>query len=67
MKEKIKPCPFCGSEVEIRDTTFGDSMILNYTIECLGENCCMSPDVWVEESEIGDLIKEWNTRTEIKE
>lgn len=52
------PCPFCGSETEIETTTFGDSMIDYYRVNCKQNG--HSLDWWVDSE--GDAITVWNER-----
>jgi len=56
---EIKNCPFCGSECEVRSTTFGDSMTEYYCVECKADDAhCLNN--WDDTPE--DAIKTWNQR-----
>ncbi len=59
MKEKIKPCPFCGSKAEVYESDRGS------WVECSNGDCNIGhkSENWLT----GYAIKSWNTRTEIKE
>lgn len=56
MAEKLKPCPFCGGEVEIYG---GPETKEAYYIQC---DC--GAFVSALSTDINDLIKVWNTRSE---
>ena len=68
---EIKPCPFCGGEVDIHDTLVDNSVDENevsnkiyyvYCLDCgaiLGPNC---PDG----RSLGQAAEEWNTATYYK-
>ena len=58
-KIKLKPCPFCGSEVYIEDLGVekGDHY---YMIQCTNEDCDAA--TCFGEKNKKDFIKAWNTR-----
>lgn len=51
-------CPFCGSDVEIEETTFGDSSEIYYRVNCKKKG--HSLDWWSEN--INEAINVWNER-----
>lgn len=56
MKEKLKPCPFCGSEnIVIKRSPVSDRF-------CATCNSCFCGSAWF--SYEGQAIKAWNDRTE---
>jgi len=55
----IDSCPFCGSECNIENTTFGDSMFKYYRVRCTGEDE-HAIDSWQDTPE--EAIKFWNKR-----
>lgn len=52
------PCPFCGSDTEIETTTFGDSMIDYFRVNCKQKG--HSLDWW--SNTIDEAILVWNER-----
>lgn len=57
MTDLFKPCPFCGSRIEVRET-FG-----RLVAGCENKRCQMRPDTWLTAGEIYDvreLAKFWN-------
>lgn len=52
------PCPFCGSDTEIETTTFGDSMVDYFRVNCKQKG--HSLDWWVTSKE--EAISVWNER-----
>ena len=56
MKNKLKPCPFCGGEATIKRNLYGD-----YYIACNNKNClCVAfTIIFARESE---AIGVWNRR-----
>ena len=59
MTVNLKPCPFCGGFVEIRDEADGRDE--TYIIHCM--NCYMdySKFIWRARGK-DDIAKEWNRR-----
>ena len=71
---KLKTCPFCGSEAEVRK----DYWPVSVTIECSNVVCNVRPNIYTEDIEeidngdytytpifdsaIEDLAIKWNTR-----
>ena len=56
-KIKLKPCPFCGAEVEVvKDFEF---CFEGYYVWC--ENCCSSSATYDDKT---DAIEAWNRRDE---
>ena len=55
MNEKLKPCPFCGSEPEIYSTK------TIYRIYCDDEKCHVHPDIW-QMGTFEEIAQKWNTR-----
>ena len=52
------PCPFCGSECDFETTTFGDSMIDYFRVNCKENG--HSLDWWVTSKE--EAVSVWNCR-----
>ena len=52
------PCPFCGSDTEIETTTFGDSMIDYFRVNCRQKG--HSLDWWSDT--VDEAISVWNER-----
>jgi hypothetical protein len=62
---ELKPCPFCGREVELRlEPSFGsDSRQEYWSIHC---ECPMgSPDALYDADEKQKIIDDWNTRSQV--
>lgn len=57
MSEKLKKCPFCGSEVKLTNIDPNDEY---YMIECRNENC-NSATCFGEVNE-EEIKKRWNGR-----
>lgn len=57
--EVLKPCPFCGGPVELRDETDGRDE--TYAIHCIGCNMHYTKFVWRSYSK-ENVVKEWNGR-----
>lgn len=55
----LKPCPFCGGDVELRDEMDGRDEI--YAIHCIGCNMHYVKFVWRSSSR-ENVVKEWNRR-----
>ena len=55
-EEKLKPCPFCGGEAEIKDCGSG-----TFKIEC--KNDCIAGNNHFLRKDINILIAAWNQRT----
>ena len=56
--EELKPCPFCGSEVELYQPEDDPKF---YRISCLNKECSMGdPDAWYDNKD--EMTKDWNTR-----
>lgn len=58
---ELKPCPFCGSKVEIseRNGLQGD---IEYRIWCTGCLMRYSKSDWANGYEKSKIIEEWNRR-----
>jgi hypothetical protein len=39
MNEELKPCPFCGSRVEVRGRGNSYSIHEHYEVHCLNDDC----------------------------
>ena len=52
------PCPFCGSEIEIETTNFGDSMTDYFRVKCKQKGHTL--DWWEEDKNKAILV--WNER-----
>lgn len=63
-KEKLKPCPFCGGEGQIKTEIDGNDLLAY--IFC--DNCCASTDKFIDVDYNGKNIdyakKAWNRRTD---
>ena len=57
MSEKLKSCPFCGSEAKIY------SVRNIYRIYCDNEKCYVCPDIW-HKGTFEEVAQRWNTRVE---
>jgi len=56
--EELKPCPFCGEKVELRDSK---TILGMFEIKCRSfEKCIIDRSASFCEKDI--LIKKWNTR-----
>jgi len=58
MKEKLKPCPFCGNEPEI---AFVEGYLF---ITCVAESCLMGEVTGRLGKTKEECIREWNVRNE---
>ena len=57
MNKELKPCPFCGGEVEVREASFG----ITGVVTC--GNCKTKFVIpWNEAESDHDLAKAWNRR-----
>lgn len=54
-RQKLKPCPFCGGQAEIKDCGSG-----TYKIEC--ENDCIAGNNHFLRKDIDALVETWNKR-----
>ena len=61
MEKELRSCPFCGAEAELKDTTFGDSSKIDYTIECVE---CDSVGGWQDTK--FEAVEAWNKRVDLK-
>lgn len=70
MSDKLKPCPFCGGEVAIKqihdDENKGNNSF--WYVFCHNNNCTVQPNTrhW-DSTPKNRAIKAWNTRTGDKE
>ena len=55
MTDKLKPCPFCGQQVDI----VKDDDIYLYRVRCNGTQTC---PIFIYTDTEEDAIKAWNTR-----
>lgn len=69
MTEELKPCPFCGSDVDFFMHLADDGGYTELIIEC--KECPAGMEIWVDsdkEKDVEDAKKElftaWNTRIE---
>lgn len=59
---RLKPCPFCGGDVRLREVTDGNFLgLIRHVIRCLSIKCTVSPGVDRATPELA--IHDWNTRT----
>ena len=61
ISEKIKPCPFCGSEAEIEDNSL--SNLKYFTVKCSNENCGASVHFCGKSESREEILSAWNNRT----
>lgn len=54
--ETLKPCPFCGGEVELEE------VIDDYANHVTKAYCCVEVEVLHDEHDMKKAIKAWNTR-----
>jgi len=62
MKE-LKPCPFCGGKVVVREGNVQDGWIGHTAITCFDQKNPFCPSQWVELSK-KKAIEAWNRRAE---
>lgn len=60
MKDKLKPCPFCGGEAELVLSLSSSGMV--YSIECNKKECPLSRTKWFNKKE--KAVEMWNRRVE---
>ena len=58
---ELKPCPFCGSEVEC-DRRIKKGL---YFVPCRNEYCTVNPATYLFDN-LEDAIKAWNKRAEVR-
>jgi len=77
---KLKPCPFCGAEVEPYDISMCSGGITDLKIQCVcGIEFRLTTEVWKYQARIPkgsddgiteiprtDLIGKWNTRADMR-
>ncbi|RLC88486.1 MAG: hypothetical protein DRJ03_02445 [Chloroflexi bacterium] len=61
MEDKVKPCPFCGSQPEAQCHAYslGEP---KYSFQCVKGHCPMEGVYTYKESSKKEAIKAWNTR-----
>lgn len=73
MSEKLKPCPFCGTEVELKRYPLRDSPGCHiFSIHCEKCGCRIrlgrygeTHTLYISEKEaMNNVIKAWNTRAD---
>jgi Restriction alleviation protein Lar len=57
-ENELKPCPFCGSRAELRET-FGKLFA-----GCSNDKCAIRPDTWLrtQTTDLRVVAKAWNAR-----
>ncbi len=74
MREKLKPCPFCGSDAKLDFTSVTESMAApphqSGGVDCTNKKC--EAEIWLEfnpdDAEFNptdELTKRWNARAPI--
>lgn len=65
--EKLKPCPFCGSNVVRKVLTYQGNICTEMTVYC--PTCFMditlSPPEYAPDVYFKDVIENWNRRNEL--
>lgn len=60
MSDKIKPCPFCGTDAYgPNEAILGDSNLISWWIECKNKEC----QACIERCDMNEVIEAWNMRT----
>ena len=62
MKNKLKPCPFCGGEAGVFEIKGIDNDLISYIVGCLESSCKIRPSVQRELDKQG-VIDLWNRRS----
>ena len=57
---ELKPCPFCGGEAKLRETTYGNN-IGAYFVYCANRDCEVSPSTGYRRFR-KEAIEAWNRR-----
>lgn len=57
---ELKPCPFCGGDAKLRDTTYGNN-ISAYVVRCGNVDCDVRPTTSYFRVR-KDAIERWNRR-----
>ena len=57
MADKIKPCPFCGRQGEIKQMQFGFEKVTRFGVVCV--TCGISQGWFFDEE---DAVEKWNRR-----
>lgn len=63
MMEKLKPCPFCGSEAKVK----GNIMFGGYSVICLNEKCGAHVFFYGAETSRSANERRWNRRVDRSE
>lgn len=63
--DELKPCPFCGGEAKLHQTTYGNN-IAAYVVWCGNRNCDVSPTTRYRRFR-KEAIEAWNRRAEDEE
>ena len=59
---ELKPCPFCGGEAKLQDTTYGNN-ISAYVVRCKNIDCDIRPATSYFRLK-KEAIERWNRRSE---
>lgn len=63
--DKLKDCPFCGSETKVFETMTQYKVNTFYEVRCVNEKCMMSSGFdWVHNDK-ESAIKEWNSEIKV--
>ena len=71
MSEELKPCPFCGGEVNLVDIGFMKQVLTDFCVSRVGVQCLSCREIYMKRSVLttgnleqtkNNLIEAWNKR-----